>query len=88
MRNHIVIEPINEWKQLRGGYNWYSFTPIHIMFEKENLAHGYEFWFTLLGLGFIIRYNTDKSLEQFEKWDKEVEEELSLKDFEKLWDKA
>lgn len=71
---HWLIEGINEWKQLKGGYNWYTFTFIYIPFKKENMAYGYEFWFTLLGLGFYIRYNTDKSLEQFEKWEKEAAE--------------
>jgi len=73
---HWLVEPINEWRQIKGGYNWYSFTLIHIYFEKENIAHGYEFWFTLFGLGFTIRYNTDRSLEQFDEWDRDVEEEL------------
>lgn len=73
---HWLIEPINEWSQLRGEYNWYTMTLIHIYFEKEHMAHGYEFWFTLLGLGFYIRYNTDKSLEQFEFWRVELKEKV------------
>lgn len=73
---HWLIEGRNEWKQLSGKYNWYTWTLIYISFEKENLAHGYEFWFMLFGLGFIIRYNTDKSLEQFEEWDREIREEF------------
>lgn len=73
---HILIEGINEWKQLFGKWNWYTVTIIHIYFEKENMAYGYEFIFTLLGLGFRIRYNTDQSLEQFEKWRDETEEAL------------
>lgn len=80
---HWVLEPINEWKQVRGGFNWYTFTIIHIYFEKENITHGYEFWFTLLGLGFYLRYNTDKSLEQFDEWEMEVKEAVeTLKDNE------
>ena len=82
---HWLIEPINEWKQLRGKYNWYTATLIHIYFEKEDIAHGYEFWFTLLGLGFRVRYNTDKSLERFDEWDKEVEE-AKQDDTLKVWD--
>lgn len=76
---HWLIEGRNEWRQLWGKYNWYSFTLIYIYFEREHVAHGYEFWFMFLGLGFIIRYNTNKSLEQFEEWQKEVEE-ARLKD--------
>lgn len=54
-----VFEFRNEWKQLKGRYNWYSFTPIYIMFEKEGYTGGVEFWFMLLGFGFYIRYNYD-----------------------------
>lgn len=71
---HWLLELHNEWPQLWGKYNWYTWTIIHCHFEKENLAHGYEFELWLLGLGIRIRYNTDKSLEQFEEWEKEVEE--------------
>ena len=71
---HWLIEPINEWKQLTGKYNWYTLTLIYIYGEKS--WGGYEFWFTLLGLGFRARYNTDKSLERFDEWDKEVEEAI------------
>ena len=40
------------------------------------MAYGYEFQFILLGLGFRARYNTDKSLERYEEWDKDVEEAI------------
>ena len=73
---HWLIEPINEWKQLRGKYNWYTATFIHCQFERELMAYGYEFQFILLGLGFRARYNTDKSLERFDEWDREAEEAL------------
>ncbi len=65
------MEGINQWKQLRGGFNWYTFTPIQVEFEKENMAYGYEFIFILIGLGFRVRYNTDKSFEQFDVWENE-----------------
>jgi hypothetical protein len=68
---HWLVEGRNEWKQLFGKYNWYTCTLIYIYFEKENMAHGYEFNFTLLGFGFYIRYNTDKSNEQFDEWSNE-----------------
>lgn len=72
---HWLIEGINEWKQLFGGYNWYTMTLIHIYFEKENMAHGYEFQVILLGLGFRIHYNTDRSLELFDEWANEDRDE-------------
>jgi hypothetical protein len=71
---HWLVEGTNQWKQLRGGFNWYTFTPIQIEFEKENMAYGYEFIFILLGFGFRVRYNTDKSLEQFEVWEADLED--------------
>ena len=82
---HWLIEPINEWKQLTGKYNWYTATLIHCQFEREFMAYGYEFQFILVGLGFRARYNTDKSLERFDEWDKEVEE-AKQDDTLKVWD--
>lgn len=70
---HWLIEGINEWKQTLGQYNWYTFTFIEVYFEVDKMTHGYEVIVILFGLGFRIRYNTDKALEQFEKWDKEIE---------------
>lgn len=78
---HWVIEFRNEWKQLFGEWNWYSFTLVYIYFEKS--YHGYEFWFTLLGLGFYLRYNTDKSFEQFAEWDEEMTEPMSLEEWKR-----
>ncbi len=71
---HCLAEGINQWLQLKGGYNWYTFTLIQIEFEKENMAYGYEFIFIVLGLGFRVRYNTDKALEQFDEWTRDAEE--------------
>jgi len=69
---HWIVEGINQWEQLRGGFNWYTMTFIQIEFEKELMAHGYEFIFIILGLGFRVRYNTDKSLKQFDEWGDEA----------------
>ena len=70
---HWIVGGINQWEQLKGGFNWYTMTFIQIKLEKELMAYGYEFIFIILGLGFIVRYNTDKSLEQFEKWNDETQ---------------
>jgi len=70
---HWIVEGINQWEQLKGGFNWYTMTFIQIEFEKELMAYGYEFIFIILGLGFRVRYNTDKSLEQFEEWNDEAQ---------------
>lgn len=58
-KENWVLSIINEWKQLKGKYNWYSFTFINLYFEDEPYTGGVELHFTLLGLGFIIRYNYD-----------------------------
>ena len=76
MKDRWIIEGINNWKQLLGTWNWYTWTLIHVEFEKENMAYGFEFMFVLLGFGFRIRYNTDKALEQFDEWEEEIGKEI------------
>jgi hypothetical protein len=78
MNKHWLVEGIIEWSQLFWKFNWYTFTVINIEFEKDDMVHGYEFRVIVLGLGFRIRYNTDKALEQFEEWAKEVNEGLTI----------
>ena len=77
---HWLIDFRNDWKQLFGKYNWYTFTVIQLDFEKENMAYGYEFNFVLLGLGVYIRYNTDKSHEQFAKWSEDAKDAKPIED--------
>lgn len=72
MNDRWVVEFTNDWKQLVGKWNWYTFTIVELYFENDKFTHGYEFVFTLLGLGIRIRYNTDKALKQFDKWEQEV----------------
>lgn len=71
---HWVIEIQNEWEQLWGKYNWYTFTLLNIYFENDAMTGGYEFSFWVLGLGIRVHYNTNKSLELFKKWEKETED--------------
>jgi len=73
---HWLIEFQNDWRQLFGKWNWYSITICSIYFEVDNFTHGYEFECVILGLGFRVRYNTDKALEQFDEWKKEIADEL------------
>jgi hypothetical protein len=75
MKDRFVFEFINEWKQLFSTYNWYSCTVCQIYFEKDDLTYGWETTMIFLGLGFRIRYNTDRALAQFALWKKEMEEE-------------
>lgn len=48
---------INDWKQLFGKYNWYTFHFIHVYVEDDIWTGGFEFEFVVLGLGFRFRYN-------------------------------
>lgn len=72
LKEHLVFEWYNEWEQLdyTKKWNWITGTLIHIYFEAEH--HGYNFQIVFLGLGFYVRYNTDKSLKLFKKWEREA----------------
>ena len=77
----LFLDLSTEWSQLFGKYNWYSFTPILIYFENDKWTGGVELEVTLLGFRLRARYNTDKALRQFEEWESDVEEAVSLKEF-------
>ena len=64
---------INEWEQIFGKWNWYSFHFVHIYFEKDCMVEGYEFEFIILGLGFRIRINTFNENNEIYKSAKEIE---------------
>jgi len=74
MKERLVWEWYNEWGQVysRRKFNWYTGTFIHAYVEYEHF--GYQFQIVLLGLGFYVRYNTDKSLKLFKKWEREAKE--------------
>lgn len=74
--NHWLVEFVNEWKQIIGKWNWYTFTFIEIYFENDKFTKGYEFQFMLLGLGVRIRYNTEDALKLFDEWGDEIDEEI------------
>jgi hypothetical protein len=61
-----------EWKQLFSKHNWYSFTPIHVFYENDSMLFGHLFQITLFGFGINFRYNTDKAMKLFKKWEKET----------------
>ena len=92
LKNKIVVNWTNEWRQIGDKCNWYTCTFIQVYFEKDMMIFGYEFRFIVLGLGLSIRYNTDKALRKFARWDKEIKKlpkdnDKKLKAFEKLWKK-
>jgi hypothetical protein len=74
LTDKCFIHTRNDWAQLIGKYNWYSFTFCQVYFENETMTGGWEFECILLGLGFRIRYNyafeqseAGKSLEEYKK---------------------
>jgi hypothetical protein len=79
----LFLDLSTEWSQLFAKYNWYTFTLINIYFENDDMALGYEFVFTLVGFTLRIRYNTDKALAQFEEWEREDGECMTLEEFKK-----
>ena len=72
-KERFVLEFYNEWEQVyaRKKFNWYTGTFIHAYFEYEHF--GFSGQFVLFGFGFYFRYNTDKSIKLFKKWQKELE---------------
>jgi len=51
------IEWIEEWSQLLGGCNWYTFHPIMIELEDDRMLGAIEGTFIVFGLGFRFRWN-------------------------------
>ncbi len=51
------IDWIEEWSQIFGGCNWYTFTLIRIEFENDAILGGIETTWIILGLGFRLRWN-------------------------------
>ena len=58
---------INEWAQIIGRWNWYSFTLIEISAENDITAPGFELTIIILGLGFRLRINRDWSGSELQK---------------------
>ncbi len=54
------VEPIFEWREWVGGYNWSNFHFIHVMVERDKAMSGIEFWLIVLGVGFYWRWNDPK----------------------------
>ena len=60
MKNkELIFEFQNDWKQLIGKWNWYSFTFVEFRVEHEKWLKAYDMQITLLGFGLYIRLNTD-----------------------------
>lgn len=74
--NNFAITFHNEWDQLLGEFNWITMTPINIFFERDYMIDGWMFQFVLLGLGFSIRYTSQKGFDQLKEIEKETRFEL------------
>ncbi len=61
LTDDIFIHSINDWEQIFGRWNWYTFHLLHVYFEKDVMCGGYEFEFAVLGLGFRMRINDPES---------------------------
>ena len=59
--DNCFIHTINEWKQITGKYNWYTFTGVHLSTENDAYTGGFEIECIILGLGLRFRWNYDKS---------------------------
>lgn len=73
LSKNSFVHTINQWGQLFGRFNWYTFTPIEIEFENETMTGGFEFVIMLLGLGLRFRYNYNDIVENMSI---EVENEI------------
>lgn len=60
MKNkEILFEFKNDWQQIIGKWNWYSFTFIQFYVEHEKWLRAISLEFTILGIGVYIRFNYD-----------------------------
>ena len=64
LSKNSFVHAINDWKQLWGKYNWYTFHFINIYLEDDVWTGGFEFEFVVLGLGFRFRCNYNNKLEK------------------------
>lgn len=70
------IDLVNEWSQLIGKYNWYTFTPLHFRVEKECI-HGtaeVELYFLGFGLRVYWVWNQEMFNAKAEEYSKRLEE--------------
>ena len=55
--DNLFIHSENDWAQMFGKYNWYTFHFAHIYLENDVMTGGLEFEFIILGLGLRMRWN-------------------------------
>ena len=52
-----IIDFQEDYSQFWEKCNWYNFRFCHIEFENDKIMGGWEFFFVIMGLGFIARWN-------------------------------
>lgn len=52
---------IQQWDQITGGCNWYTFDVAKCELEWDKMLGGVEVTFVILGLGFYLRYNYQRT---------------------------
>lgn len=65
-KDNWILEGWQEWSQLLGGCNWYTFTPVKFEFEWDRMFGALELTVILLGLGARVRWTyaeTEKARE-------------------------
>jgi hypothetical protein len=83
MKNkEFVFEFKNDWKQLIGKWNWYSFTFVEFYVEHEKWLKAWNSQFTILGLGVYIRLNYDVAFltAKLKEWEDDPENKKFLTD--------
>jgi len=61
----LIIRLINEYRQLRGHWNWYEITLVKVDFDIDKVMGCATFSFVVLGLGFYVAWtwgNADEHL--------------------------
>ncbi len=53
----LLINILNEWRQLFSKYNWYTMTIINLYIENDAMMGAYDFEFVILGIGIRFRLN-------------------------------
>lgn len=72
LTKNTFLELEAEWSQLRGGYNWYTFTLIEAYFENDKFTGGHEYVVCLLGFRLRVRHNTPEFYKKEAEWKSDI----------------
>jgi len=65
--NDVFMQPINDWGQIIGKYNWYNFHFIHLYIENDVMTGGLEIECVVLRIGFRFRWNYNDKVKKLVK---------------------